>query len=404
MTTTLLLDNPIRNYEWGSATAIASIQRRPPSGEPEAELWIGTHPAAPSRVISDGGSEPLSDLLAREASSWLGESRNSFGDTLPFLLKILAADQPLSLQVHPHRKRAREVFAAGPQGPYVDSNHKPEVICALSDFVALHGFRGFDESAALLASLGELPRRVQRTKELFTAAPSQAGLRQLLSQLITLTRTDARAVAAAVQTACDHPTHHTVELSGATRRSMQLLCEHYPTDAMVIAPLLLNVVELAPGQALFTDAGTLHSYLCGTGVELMSTSDNVLRAGLTSKPIEPEELLRVTRFEHHPTSLVHQHTAPGSAFSTFDTPATEFQLAALNWAQSRSHSEPDPKEIQVLLCTSGQFSMTSVDADRTAASGSRSMALNSGQAMVIAGNSGAYQLTGQGQLFRATVP
>ena len=405
VTKPLLLDNPVRNYAWGSPTAIPAIQGRTPSGTPEAELWIGTHPAAPSYVTTSRGREELGALLERDANTWLGDSRRAFGESLPFLLKILAAAEPLSLQVHPNRARAAEVFAKDRSGPYVDRNHKPEVICALSPFVALHGFRDFDEAVALLANLEDLPGDLQLAMGGFTTTPSDTTLKNLLAQLVALSTSDAQSVAAAAAALCDSESRSKIKakLPTATTKAVRLLLDHYPHDAMVVAPLLLNVVELQPGEALFTDAGTLHSYLSGTGVELMAASDNVLRAGLTGKKISPSELLRVTSMQPHPSTLVASRRPAGSQFSVFDTRAAEFELAVLRWEEDHSACEPAPQEIQILLCTSGEFVLDQPHRDEETPCSSATV-LRSGGAVVIAAASGSYRLNGQGQLFRATVP
>jgi mannose-6-phosphate isomerase len=294
------LRNPIRRYAWGSRSVIARLQGRPvPSPGPEAELWVGAHPAAPSIVEPSG--VPLTDVIGAAPSEMLsGPVAERFGPRLPFLLKLLAAAAPLSLQAHPDQLRAARGYAAeeaagvprdAPNRRYVDPYHKPELLVAVSEFRALCGFRDPAGSAAVLAGLG-VPA-LAPVVGLLRAGDLAGAVGWLLTGGATgagpggAGGSGAPAVAEVVAAAADRPGYRLVgELAGG-----------YPHDRAVLVALLLNEVTLAPGEAIFMPAGNLHTYLHGTGVELLAASDNVLRGGLTPKCVDVAELLRVLRFE-----------------------------------------------------------------------------------------------------------
>ncbi len=289
-----LLDPVIAPYAWGSTRAIAEIQGRPvPSPGPEAELWIGAHPTAPSRLRRDDRPTTLDAVIAADPVHELGaEQVRRFGSRLPFLLKVLAAERALSIQVHPDRAQARAGFRAenerglSPDDPgrnYVDEWAKPEIICALTPFEALAGFRDPVEAADLLDGL-DLPELTPLTARLRTDHDRRAALDAILSWPTTERPSLlARAISAAKAISHLAPAYQVVGQTAADR----------PDDLGVLATLLLRHLVLAPGEALFMPAGGIHAYLCGVGVELLGNSDNVLRAGLTGKHVDVAELLRV---------------------------------------------------------------------------------------------------------------
>ncbi|MEV4509506.1 mannose-6-phosphate isomerase, class I [Dactylosporangium sp. NPDC049525] len=306
-----LLESPIRKYAWGSLTAIARLQGRPaPTAEPEAELWMGAHPAAPSRLAVSGTS--LVDAIAADPEGLLGASGvERFGPRLPFLLKVLAAAQPLSLQAHPTLAQARAAHAAG-HPSYVDGWHKPEMLVALTDFDALCGFRDPAVTAADLAALGVagLEETVGALRQDDKAAALHDAVRGLLG------KPDARLVEEVVA-AC-------AARGGAYSLAVEL-AERYPGDAGVIVAMLLNRVRLRQGEAVWMPAGNLHAYLRGVGVEIMAASDNVLRGGLTPKHVDVEELLRVLRFEVLDDPVTRPvDVAPGLV--TWPVPVEDFTL------------------------------------------------------------------------------
>lgn len=282
----LRITNEPRPYPWGSPDAIARFRGTSPSGQPEAEVWLGAHPGSPTRLV-----ETPSATLA----GWLDENRS--GASLPFLVKILAAAEPLSLQAHPTPEQARAGFASenaagipidAPHRNYRDDNAKPEMILALSDpFLALCGFRPVAESRAELEAVGD-PRLAPLLERLGDESALRIAVPWLLGR-----GAEVDAVVEALQqwgAGADAPTALTV------RR----LTEAYPGDPGVAISALMHTVRLARGEALYLPAGNLHAYLDGLGIEVMATSDNVLRGGLTSKHVDIDELLRVVDFEPLP--------------------------------------------------------------------------------------------------------
>ena len=335
------IENVLRDYAWGSTTAIASLLGRPESGRPEAELWIGAHPDSPSvaHLPGDGTPSPLDALIASDPEHFLGaDSVAAFGPRLPFLAKVLAAAQPLSLQVHPSLEQAREGFArenaAGvdPHAPhrnYKDDNHKPEMIFALTPFEALCGFRPAAETRVILQHIADafpgpaqVPALLQALLEDLTASDEGAGLRRAFERLITggqgVSEETALVVAALVSGASLEPFQ-------AELGTVISLNEKYPGDPGVLISLLLNRISLKPGEAVYLPAGNVHAYLHGLGVEVMASSDNVLRGGLTPKHIDVPELLKTIDF--HPVA-VPMLTAETSVLDQelFRPPFGEFQL------------------------------------------------------------------------------
>ena len=323
MAAVLPLRGVIRPYAWGSRSAIAELQGRPaPSDAPEAELWLGAHPGDPSTVTGPDGPVSLAAMIGEDPKGQLGaEVADEFGARLPYLMKVLAAAAPLSLQAHPDATYAKQAYAAQEADPaaarnYTDAYHKPEMLVALTPFDALCGFRAPDVSAAVLEGL-----RIPRLAPVIAALRAgPAGLRDAVRELLTWPAEDRRALIEDVVTAARAASGYAQSYALAID-----LAGHYPGDPGVLVALLLNQVRLAPGEAIWMPAGNLHAYLGGTGVEIMAASDNVLRGGLTPKRVDVDELLRVLRFEVlddpilPPTQL-----APG--VQTWQVPVREFAL------------------------------------------------------------------------------
>jgi mannose-6-phosphate isomerase len=410
----LLLDNPIQNYAWGSRTSLAELLGHPASSQPEAELWIGAHPKAPSR-LSDGRS--LHDAIAADPAGMLGATRKRFGEQLPFLLKVLAVDAPLSLQAHPNLEQAergfaREELAGVPLDAaartYKDRNHKPELLCALTPFEALCGFRPPNESASLFAELGvtgfdseklDVATPAIATLDLVAElrSPAPNALAQVFSRLMTLPEAARGALTAEVLSRCERAQHEG-GLSPAFRASVGCalaLGARYPGDIGVVASLLLNHVRLEPLQAIYLEAGRLHAYVSGMGVEIMASSDNVLRGGLTPKHVDVPELIGVLRFDSPP--LLPTPTTPSAGGEIcYETPAPEFRLSRIELLDQRFHGELRGPEI--LLCVEGQ---ATVEVAQRSPAAPR--LLRRGQACFLPASSTSYELGGSGRVFRATV-
>ncbi|QCQ92001.1 mannose-6-phosphate isomerase, class I [Rhodococcus sp. SGAir0479] len=363
------LEGALRSYAWGSRTALAELCGRPsPSAHPEAELWLGAHPGDPARVIEGGSSRSLRDVVAEAPVAELGDRCvAAFGDRLPFLLKVLAAEEPLSLQAHPSAEQALEGFAReeasglpvdSPERNYRDASHKPELVVALTRFEALAGFRDPHRTVRLLAALNvpELAPYVG----LLAGQPDSGGLRAVFTTWITLPSPALATLLPAVLDGCvaylANPDAGEREFVPEVRTALEL-SEGYPGDAGVLASLLLNRITLEPGEGLFLAAGNLHAYLHGTAVEIMANSDNVLRGGLTPKHVDVPELLRVLDFESVDVPVLTAAPTACVGEAAYRTPAPEFRLSRIDLDASGAGAgaattfEPDGP--QILLCTSG---------------------------------------------------
>jgi mannose-6-phosphate isomerase len=348
-----LLDNPIRPYGWGSTTAIPRLLGVPPSGQPQAELWMGAHPAQPSALRSGG------TLLERIAADPAGELSaavvDRFGPRLPFLLKVIAADRPLSLQAHPDSERAREGYAAeeargipldSPERSYVDPNHKPELVCPLTSFEALCGFRAIPETLRLLDALAVDARVLRPHLAALHARPDHEGLREVVTGLLTVPAPRRAAFVDSVVAGCRAGlaagSEFRVEFATAVE-----LADRYPADLGVVITLLLNRLTLQPGEAMFLAAGVLHCYLRGTAVEVLANSDNVLRGGLTTKHVDVPELLRVIDVADGPPPLIRPvETAPGQW--SYVPPVPDFRLDRVSSPATLPSDGP-----QIVLAVSG---------------------------------------------------
>ncbi|WP_329410574.1 mannose-6-phosphate isomerase, class I [Streptomyces sp. NBC_00704] len=378
------LDNTIRPYAWGSTTAIPHLLGTPPTGEPQAEMWMGAHPGAPSRT----GRGTLAEVIAADPARELGARTVArFGPRLPFLFKILAAGAPLSLQVHPDLTQAEQGFADeehrgipvdAPHRNYKDANHKPELICALTEFDGLCGFRPPAQTADLLDGLGV--DSLKPYVDLLHAHPEDAALREVLTAILTADREETAHTVAEAAAACDR--------LGGEHAPYADIAHHHPGDPGVIAAMLLNHVRLQPGEALFLGAGIPHAYLSGLGVEIMANSDNVLRCGLTPKHVDVPELLRVVRFEPGDPGILRPEAAPDGE-EVYDTPIDEFRLSRHVLPQGAAAHDLTRDTPQILLCTAG-----------TVRAGAHE--LTPGQSVFVPA-SDKVEASGAGTLFRATV-
>ncbi|WP_399090145.1 mannose-6-phosphate isomerase, class I [Streptomyces sp. BBFR2] len=399
------LDNTVRPYAWGSLTALPELLGTEPTGEPQAEMWMGAHPGAPSRIDRGAGPVSLADVIAADPEAELGDATvRAFGPRLPFLLKLLAAGSPLSLQVHPDRAQAEAGYADeerrgvpldAPHRNYKDPHHKPELLCALTPFEGLCGFRHPAEAADLLAGLDV--DALKPYVDILRAAPEADALREVLTALLGTDRTALadsvdRAAAAAGRRGAEGGPHAPAYAAYAA------LAHHYPGDPGVLAAMLLHHVTLQPGEALFLGAGVPHAYLNGLGVELMANSDNVLRCGLTPKHIDVPELLRIVRFTPGDPGILRPEETDGE--EVYDTPADEFRLSRHVLAPGAAPRTLDARTPQILLCTSG--TVLARPATTELPPEQAELCLAPGEsAFVPAGEQ--VILSGEGTLFRATV-
>ncbi|MFI6371430.1 mannose-6-phosphate isomerase, class I [Streptomyces sp. NPDC050546] len=378
------LDNTIRPYAWGSPTAIPNLLGVEPTGEPQAEMWMGAHPGAPSRT----GRGTLVEVVDADPERELGAAAVAkFGPRLPFLLKVLAAGAPLSLQVHPDLAQAKEGYADeerrgipvdAPHRNYKDANHKPELICALTEFDGLCGFRDPLEAAGLLDDLGVAS--LKPYVDLLHAHPEDAALREVLTAILTADPDEMSRTVEEAAAAC-------ARLGGAYAPYADI-AHHYPGDPGVIAAMLLNHVRLQPGEALYLGAGVPHAYLQGLGVEIMANSDNVLRCGLTPKHVDVPELLRIVHFRAGDPGVLRPEASPDGE-EVYETPIDEFRLSRYVLPEAGATHDLTRPTPQILLCTAGSVRAGEHD-------------LTPGRSVFVPAGEKA-EVSGTGTLFRATV-
>ncbi|MBN2051808.1 MAG: mannose-6-phosphate isomerase, class I [Spirochaetales bacterium] len=384
------LENPVQHYPWGSTDAIPAILGiENKENKPFAELWMGSHAKAPSKAFTDDGPVPLDRLIAADPSFFLGKAvAERFDGTLPFLLKILSAEKPLSLQAHPNSEQATRGFAQeerrgiprnAPNRNYRDPNHKPEMLRALTPFSALCGFRNPEEIYANLQPL-------KNAKRLLQSLSDDPSCRRMFREMLYLEenqKTDLVREAVESSQGKTDPAHYWV----------CRLVEEYSDDIGILSPLLLNLVELEPGEALELKAGVLHSYLQGTGIEIMANSDNVLRGGLTSKHMDRDELMKVLVFpSDEPRRLAPSKTGKGY---TYPTDAREFALWVCETDVPVSLMLPQSPGSSIFLCIRGIFHLQTAG---------ETLEVSSGQTVFAAASAESLHLTGSGLLFRAFVP
>ncbi len=384
--------NTIQPYAWGSRRMLAEfLNQTTPSAGPEAELWMGAHPKAPSLIQTAAGWENLDAIIRRSPDQFLGsEVRARFGRQLPFLFKVLAVGRPLSLQAHPDKQQAMEGYerenAQGiplnaAQRNYRDKNHKPECICALTPFQALCGFREPDDALPLLEPLWPADLRAELEH-------LSRGWRPFYEFLVSRSVDWRRHV-------CRHAAERASSLAdrAAVFEWVERLHRYYPGDIGILAPVLLNLVHLSPGEALFLPAGQLHAYLHGMAVEIMANSDNVLRGGLTSKHIDGAELIRILEFR---SLAVHTLAlrSDGPAEQTYLSPADEFRLSRIR-VEGSGEMAVTSRGPEILLCSQGNLRIRGAE--------ERGIELGRGESVFIPAASDRYWLSGRAELFRATV-
>ncbi len=331
------ITNTPRDYAWGSATAIADLLGTTPSGGPEAELWLGAHPGSPSRVV--GEERTLLDVV---------------DGRLPFLLKVLAAAAPLSLQAHPTPEQAVEGFArenaAGvpldaPHRNYKDEFHKPELIYALSEpFRALSGFRPVAETREALAVVaGD-----ERIAPLLDRLTDDGSLRDVFAWLIGAGDDVDDLVATLVEASAT--------ADGVSWQTVRTLADAYPGDPGIAISFLLHTVELHRGEVLYLPAGNIHAYLEGLGIELMASSDNVLRGGLTPKHVDVPELLSVLDFRPLPAPYLAPEV-PEAGVQVFRPDVDDFVLTVIAPDAAARGVEVRLDGPAIALCTEGSVAL-----------------------------------------------
>ncbi len=385
-----LMNNPIQHYDWGSREALSRLFGiANPDQQPQAELWMGAHPNGCSQVDSDGLATKLSDLIAREPVATLGASTAQRFGSLPFLFKVLCADKALSVQVHPSKAQAEAGYAkdnaAGlaanaANRNYRDDNHKPELVFALTPYQAMNGFRPLAEILALFErlALAELAAPLAALR----AEQTEAGLAGFFRTLLSLNGpTKEAALAGLLAYAAQHTDEETFALVSA-------LAAQYPGDVGLFTPLLLNVITLQPGQAMYLDACTPHAYIRGTGLEIMANSDNVLRAGLTPKHINLDELLACTRCLAKPADEILLAPRQADGVQHYEVPVPDFTFSVYATGDHR-------------LTTASAEVLFAIDGPLTLSQGDESLTLVAGQSAFIPAATGPYRVQAQGRFARA---
>lgn len=393
-----LLKNWIKRYAWGSKTAIPELLGESPDGDPQAELWMGAHPTAPSSAYIDGRWVPLTQLIETDPESVLGKhAAKKYNNQLPFLFKVLAADMPLSIQAHPDSLQAKEGFsrekAAGiplesEKRNYKDGNHKPECICALTPFWVLNGFRPIRD---ILFYLGRIcPEGLGGDLSALADRQNPQALKELFQGLMTkpddaVTLISEEAFRQSKLQEDDDPV-----FSWIIR-----LHETHPRDIGVLAPAFLNLVLLKPGEAMFLSAGRLHAYLQGIGLEIMANSDNVLRGGLTPKHVDIPELLHVLRFKDTIPEVL-KPVQGSQGIRRYITPAEEFDLSEITVDGNMRFGNRFDSGVEILFCLRG-------GARASDGSDGGELALSKGMSMIVPASVAEYTLEGNAIFYRASM-
>ncbi|ELY7390518.1 mannose-6-phosphate isomerase [Cronobacter universalis] len=383
------LINSVQNYAWGSKTALTELYGvANPEGLPMAELWMGAHPKSSSKIQdAQGQTRALREVIEADKTALLGAPvAERFGE-LPFLFKVLCADQPLSIQVHPNKKASEDGFArenaAGipldaAERNYKDPNHKPELVFALTPFLAMNAFREFSEIVSLLQPVAGAHTAIAH----FLAEPNADRLRDLFAGLLNMQGEEkSRALAVLKATVASQ--------QGEPWDTIRFIAQFYPDDSGLFSPLLLNVVKLNPGEAMFLFAETPHAYLQGVALEVMANSDNVLRAGLTPKYIDIPELVANVKFVAKPAGeLLTQPEKDGAALE-FPIPVEDFAFSLHDL-----HSQPQnlaQESAAILFCVEGEAVLSK---------GDERLSLKPGESAFVAANESPVSVSGVGRLAR----
>ena len=400
MNKSAVLKNTIQEYAWGSLTAIPELLGTAnPQKVPQAELWMGAHPKASSLVEYNHQWISLLDLIEKNPDALLGKKiSKKFDGTLPYLFKVLAASKPLSVQAHPSLKQAKEGFerenAAGiplnaPNRNYRDDNHKPECIFALTSFWALCGFRNRRETIAYFSKI--CPAGINKQLDALKHDRNAEGFKRFFASLMNLENGPRQQIISEAKqnimaSAGDDPVFEWV---------LRLSAE-YPDDVGIFAPVLLNLVCLEPGQAMFLAAGQLHAYLDGVGIELMANSDNVLRGGLTPKHVDVPELLNVLDFNEYEVGFLEPINID-SCETLYPSPVKEFILSMIVLKPGEIYKSKKQRSAEILLCTDGTATLSDIGTDH-------SISFKKGVSIIVPATVAGYEIKGEAVFHKAAVP
>ncbi|BCL42634.1 mannose-6-phosphate isomerase [Enterobacter roggenkampii] len=383
------LINSVQNYAWGSKTALTDLYGiANPNNLPMAELWMGAHPKSSSKIEdASGQARSLRDVIDADKAALLGDKvAQRFGE-LPFLFKVLCADQPLSIQVHPNKQASEIGFAkenaAGipldaAERNYKDPNHKPELVFALTPFLAMNAFREFSEIISLLQPVAGANNAIAH----FLENPNADALSQLFASLLNMQGEEKSHALAVLKAALDSQ-------QGEPWETIRLISEFYPDDSGLFSPLLLNVVKLNPGEAMFLFAETPHAYLQGVALEVMANSDNVLRAGLTPKYIDIPELVANVKFVAKPAAELLTQPVKNGAELDFPIPVEDFAFSLHDLSQTETTIAQESAAI--LFCVEGEATLHK---------GEQHLVLKPGESAFVAANESPVSVSGTGRLAR----
>jgi len=397
------LENRIQDYAWGTRNVLNQLFNIPnPNNKPQAEIWMGAHTRAPSTVLLNRDTRvSLIEFIRENPGFVLGPRVNTaFEGKLPFLFKVLSAAAPLSIQAHPDKTRAAAGFEiennagielSAPRRNYKDPNHKPELIYAVTPFKALKGFREIPEIIALLEELDirALKWKVKKLKD----NPTPEGLKSFYTCLMRQEDAKKRSlIEEAVIAARGKENHAFNELLN--------LHSYYSGDIGILCAVLLNLVVLQPGEAMYLESGELHSYICGTGMEIMANSDNVLRGGLTPKHVDVEELLATLSFKAGGVAVLGGENRGSVCETVYPTPAAEFELRVIRLTggcDADEYVSDTGRSVEILFCGSGRGTISITGRDE-------GTPVFPGESYLVPAAVPRYTVSGNATLFKATVP
>lgn len=382
------LNNSLQNYAWGSKTALTDLYGiENPQGLPMAELWMGAHPKNPSTVQINGESRSLREMIAAHPRAMLGDAVAARFGELPFLFKVLCADQPLSIQVHPGKAAAEAGFArenaagiplSAAERNYKDANHKPELVYALTPFQAMNGFRELHDIVSLLQPVSGAHPAIAH----FLENATEETLSALFATLLSLQDAEKTRALGVLKSVLD-------TRDGEPWDTVRAIARDYPQDSGLFSPLLLNVITLQPGEAMFLFAETPHAYLHGVALEVMANSDNVLRAGLTPKFIDIPELLANLKFQPKPANALLTTPQQQGDSQIFPIPVDDFAFAI--HALSATPQALAQQSAALLFCIEGQAVIEKAG---------QQLLLQPGESCFIAASESPVSAAGTGRLAR----
>ena len=395
-----VLENTIQEYAWGSSSFIPQLMGSQKESEnPQAELWMGAHPKAPSRVLFNKEKLSMADLIRDFPEAILGTTiSEKFSNRLPFLFKVLAAAKPLSIQAHPNRLQAEEgydlenkkdISLDSPDRNYRDRNHKPELICALEPLSALKGFRCVQEIHHKFSMIKNLPNDLNL--DILMSQATSEGLKEFFISLMNLSTDQKKEMIGTItefgkQFEETDPVFHWINI----------LNRDYTDDIGVLSPMFLNLIKLQPGEALFIPAGELHAYLDGAGIELMANSDNVLRGGLTQKHIDIPELSKILNFSEGNTEILKANYNENGE-GLYPVMAEEFELSVISLKKELPFQSSLNRSIEIMICTNGvAYIYDTAKGDP--------IKLSSGVSIMVPADLKQYRIQGEATIYRASVP